>query len=75
MAGDILKTTFSINFPRTPLNVVRKKRKYKNKITEPPPQVSMPKHLIPVVGCCVLMAAHAYCLLSPEAPEPKKKKK
>ena len=34
--------------------------------------VNMPKHLIPVVGCSLLIAAHLYCLMN---PEPKKKGK
>ena len=33
--------------------------------------VNMPKHLIPVVGCSLLIAAHLYCLMN---PEPKGKK-
>ena len=34
--------------------------------------VSMPKHLIPVVGCSLLIAAHLFCLVNPEAKGKKK---
>merc|ERR1711934_311033 len=35
--------------------------------------VNMPKHLIPVVGCALLIAAHLFCLVSPGKPTKSKK--
>ena len=34
--------------------------------------VNMPKHLIPVVGCSLLVAAHLFCLMNPESKGKKK---
>ena len=35
--------------------------------------VNMPKHLVPVVGCSLLIVAQLYCLLNPEKAADKKK--